>query len=217
MLNKVEAALGKEETKRESRAMLLLRLSGAKGDVSGFTTAMLMRKDMKVNRNSLENQSVVFFEKKSLGVFPGRLHFQGKEGFRVHGASLLLPKAARARQPAGGRQVIILSLLTFPVIQLSFRILGPSVRSRGWRLRCCWARETWPCSLRAGRWRWPSRRPWGQANVNKLTFLGVNTVCVSHDFICGAADRSGIGKCCSSCCCWGGDQFSSSHVKFIGV
>ena len=64
VLNKVEAALGEGETKKESRATLLLRLSSAKGDVSGFTTAMLMRKDMKVDRNSLENQSVVFFEIK---------------------------------------------------------------------------------------------------------------------------------------------------------
>ncbi len=69
VLNRVEAALGEVETKRESRATLLQRLSGAKGDVSGFTTAMLMRKDMKVNGNSLENQSVVFFERK-FGRFP---------------------------------------------------------------------------------------------------------------------------------------------------
>ena len=105
MLNKVEAALGEGETKRESRATLLLRLSGAKGDVSGFSTAMLMRKDMKVNRfpSIIE---ILFFFSLGLDCFPGRLHFQGKEGFRVHGASLLLPEAARARQPAGGRQVI---------------------------------------------------------------------------------------------------------------
>ncbi len=34
-------------------------------------------------------------------------------------------------------------------------------------------------------------------------------------FICGAADRSGRGTCCSSCCCWGiwGDCFQISHVQ----
>ncbi len=39
-------------------------------------------------------------------------------------------------------------------------------------------------------------------------------------FICGAADRSGRGKRCSSCCCYcclGGDHFSVSHVQFFGV
>ncbi len=37
-------------------------------------------------------------------------------------------------------------------------------------------------------------------------------------FICGEADRSGRGRCCSSpccCCCWGiwGDCFQISHVQ----
>ncbi len=37
-------------------------------------------------------------------------------------------------------------------------------------------------------------------------------------FICGAADRSGRGKPCSSCCCWGREQFFIfSCTVFFGV
>ncbi len=37
-------------------------------------------------------------------------------------------------------------------------------------------------------------------------------------FICGAADRSGRGKrCSSSCCCWGGPIFSLPCTVFWGV
>ncbi len=36
-------------------------------------------------------------------------------------------------------------------------------------------------------------------------------------FICGAADRSGRGKRCSSCCCcWGGTIFQSPMYSFLG-
>ncbi len=35
-------------------------------------------------------------------------------------------------------------------------------------------------------------------------------------FICGAADRSGRGKCCSCCCCWAGTIFKCPMYSFLG-
>ena len=56
------------------------------------------------------------------------------------------------------------------------------------------------------------------ADVRTYTPL---TLFPSAVFICGAADRSGRGKRCSSsscyCCCWGGGHFSVSHVQFFVV
>ncbi len=74
----------------------------------------------------------------------------------------------------------------------------------------------------------------GETQVGMRTDSGENASnrqeprCISHRresvllspfFICGEADRSGRGRCCSSCwiccCCWGiwGDCFQISHVQ----
>ncbi len=43
------------------------------------------------------------------------------------------------------------------------------------------------------------------------------TVCYPSIFICGAADRSGRGKRCSSCCCCGRGPFFQFHMyTFLG-
>ncbi len=57
----------------------------------------------------------------------------------------------------------------------------------------------------------------GHSSAKLFFFVWVNPVFEKFFlFICGAVDRSGRGKRCSSCSCWGG-LFLISHVQFFGV
>ncbi len=54
-------------------------------------------------------------------------------------------------------------------------------------------------------------------DADKLAWVGLGFLLGCSLFICGAADRSGRGKCCSCCCCWGGGTiFQVPMYSFLG-